>query len=553
MRYVFGFLGVSALSLMSSLGCGDEGGTKTGHLVAPAVEGVAYETDTHQGLTDPEGGFRYEPGETVRFMVGKTLLGEVPARREVTPFDLTGAPIVTGTLRLCEALGTGHLGLLPRHPCAKNVYVPPARSSAAFSALVNLVVLLQSLDQDANPDNGIRITSEVRGLMTHAAIDLTQPWTYFAEDFQFRRVLGEAHQRGLFSRVHGATNPAPALQRLYEELDINPGIHGVVVALTDYNLIHEQHDLIERFAYDAAGNWTRREEDRNEDGVVDWYQTWEYDSDGNQTRWSLYEKPGFIWVYDELGYLVEEHSAEYAFTYERDPYGSVTREISEVLAAQRTTTQNWTYDEAGRSLGSVSDVNGVFERRTVYHYDEDGNLTLHESDYDDDGIADAVWIYEYNSQGLRTRTEWDYDADGVPDYIVIPEYDTIGNTTRTDLDEDGNGEPESIETFEYDNAGNLTRSTWTVDLDGDDVLETYTLEYRPDGRPEIDGIEYDADGDPLRVWDGTLTWLWTYDADGNPTREEAVTTNGHTEWVTTFEYEPTGFAYVVGLWPPPQF
>ncbi len=59
---------------------------ETGYLVGgTAVAGVTYETPTQQGVTGLDGSFQYEEGETVRFMIGNTLLGEVTGRAQVTP------------------------------------------------------------------------------------------------------------------------------------------------------------------------------------------------------------------------------------------------------------------------------------------------------------------------------------------------------------------------------------------------------------------------------------------------------------------------------------
>lgn len=94
-----------------------------GYLIDSAVTGVRYRSGEHYGLTDENGRFGYRFGEDVSFYIGDILLGSVamPASR-VTPYDLSG--------------------------------------EHAESAL-NIARFLQSLDNDANADNGIEIGSWV--------------------------------------------------------------------------------------------------------------------------------------------------------------------------------------------------------------------------------------------------------------------------------------------------------------------------------------------------------------------------------------------------------
>ena len=128
----------------------------TGHLVDAAVSGVAYDTSSHQGITGADGSFQYKDGETIKFMLGDTLLGELLAKEQITPFDLAGSPPVIGTKNIVEALKSEG-NTAPNTGITENLrnqleieeqdYVDP------FHTVINIAILLQSMDSDANPEN----------------------------------------------------------------------------------------------------------------------------------------------------------------------------------------------------------------------------------------------------------------------------------------------------------------------------------------------------------------------------------------------------------------
>ena len=106
-----------------------------------AVAGLSYETETLSGITNAAGQFNFIAGEMVTFSIGDLELPAVSGESIVTPLDLFGANDVTDT------------------------------------RVVNVSRLLQSLDTDANPDNGIDLPfAELsNGNSTLADIDLASP------------------------------------------------------------------------------------------------------------------------------------------------------------------------------------------------------------------------------------------------------------------------------------------------------------------------------------------------------------------------------------------
>lgn len=114
-----------------------------GVFVDAPVAGLAYRTSSGlEGFTDSEGRYNYVAGDTVTFSIGALELGTVTAQGVVTPMTVATA-------------------------LSANASVDAATIAA------NVAVLLQSLDDDGNPDNGITVTKSVRDAITTAAIDVT--------------------------------------------------------------------------------------------------------------------------------------------------------------------------------------------------------------------------------------------------------------------------------------------------------------------------------------------------------------------------------------------
>ena len=96
-----------------------ETGPATGIVTDAAVAGIAYVASSGAaGTTDASGSYKYNQGDTIEFKLGSMILGKVK-----------GAPIIT-----------------PIELAADN-----------GNRLQNILVLLQSLDMDGNPENGISI------------------------------------------------------------------------------------------------------------------------------------------------------------------------------------------------------------------------------------------------------------------------------------------------------------------------------------------------------------------------------------------------------------
>jgi para-nitrobenzyl esterase len=143
--------------LLALAACGgdsdnDHGGssgpaTRTGTFVDSPVAGLDYAgTDSASGVTNDAGEFRYRDGETLDFSIGDLPLGSAKGARQLTPLTIT------------EGADT------------------PEDDSVS-----NKLVLLQTLDQDGDLNNGIQISEAIRALISEnaASIDFDQPTDSF--------------------------------------------------------------------------------------------------------------------------------------------------------------------------------------------------------------------------------------------------------------------------------------------------------------------------------------------------------------------------------------
>jgi len=166
---------LSALFLVA-FGCGGGGGggdggtSSQGTFEDSIVEGLKYETATQSGLTDANGIFEYQDGETVTFSIGDIILGEGPAKAWMTPIDL-----VSGAVD-------------PTDPTVSNI-----------------CRFLMTLDDDNNPDNGIFINESVREDAKGRSLDFNVSITDFENDPDVQQAvasltaLTSAGQRGICS------------------------------------------------------------------------------------------------------------------------------------------------------------------------------------------------------------------------------------------------------------------------------------------------------------------------------------------------------------------
>lgn len=106
------------------------------------VANVSYSTATQRGVTNENGIFYYLEGETITFSIGELTFPAIPAAALLTPLDLAGAEDIND----------------PR--------------------VINIARLLQTIDSDGDPSNGI-LASEV-AIAAMQSLDFSLPVDDFA-------------------------------------------------------------------------------------------------------------------------------------------------------------------------------------------------------------------------------------------------------------------------------------------------------------------------------------------------------------------------------------
>lgn len=493
----------------SSSSSGNSDSVQHGQFVDSAVSGVRFSTETRSGVTDSEGRFEYLEGETVSFYLGDLLLGHATGAVMVSPFDLVEGvtPVVGGALK--KAIHEN-----PRGP--------------SFSTVINLITLLQTLDSDEDPENGIEIASDVASLFMPNSIDFNQHWREFNYDEGFRQAMAEAKAGSLLDSARQARRPWRAIAHLYASLGVESElrVERVVSGDTDVDgtadyiyryefdakgeLTREviEHsdgrpDRIRAYTYDTDGNNIRYEEDDNNDGIPDDITHYAYDADGNRN----------VYARDRNG----DGMLEYTETYAYDINGNRTRREKDTDGdGSPNSITDYKYDAEGNLTRSENDSDGDGTPESIGSYSTyvDGNTERVERDNDSDGIADSIRTTTYDAYGNRLRTEYDDDADGALDTILTDSYDESGNTTRSEYDWDGDGVPNSIHISTYDANGN--EALYTYDSNGSGTPEQiHTLYYEDDSYEIRREQDINANGSPDRIITKTYDsdsdgWWWTF-------------------------------------------
>lgn len=158
MKFIINILVVSFTSLLV-VACGGGGGginINQGVFLDSAVAGLEYVSGGQSGITDAGGTFTYETGATVTFSIGDIVIGEGLAQAVMTPLDL-----IQGSTDVTDPTVT------------------------------NITRFLLTLDDDADPDNGITIIDLVRAQAIGQTINFNQTIADFENDGNVQIVVAE--------------------------------------------------------------------------------------------------------------------------------------------------------------------------------------------------------------------------------------------------------------------------------------------------------------------------------------------------------------------------
>lgn len=148
----------SAVTAFLLVGCGGGGGSggstpstasgmSTATFIDSPVSGLEFESATQSGISDSNGNFIYQEGESVTFHIGNLYIGSAkPKNGKITPLDIVNTADISD----------------PK--------------------VVRILQTLQTLDRDGNPSNGIAIDPAVTAtLQTQPRVDLNQSTTTDAD------------------------------------------------------------------------------------------------------------------------------------------------------------------------------------------------------------------------------------------------------------------------------------------------------------------------------------------------------------------------------------
>ena len=133
---------IGLLLTLTACGEGNNDSTETsstaiGVFLDSPVSNIGYRTETKTGFTNSKGEFEFIPGETVTFFIGDLQFPSVSAASVVTPLDIAGTNDFSNT------------------------------------SIINMARLLQSLDTDGDPSNGIVIGQQAHSAAINFNIDFS--------------------------------------------------------------------------------------------------------------------------------------------------------------------------------------------------------------------------------------------------------------------------------------------------------------------------------------------------------------------------------------------
>lgn len=375
-------------------------------LAGGPVAGVTYSTDTQSGVTDEDGSFAYIPGEHVTFELGNTVLGAADGDSVVSPFDLAGIEPPIGTVALRERFAD-------------------AQKFSAFHRAANIATLLQSMDQDIDPTNGIEITDAVRERMMDVSLDLDGDFMELRENPTLNRVLFAIVQSDLFSEPHGVRNPLYALQLVYDALGIDPEVLAPVAMIGS--------DSASRLEYNE---WGQKVSSRTASAI----------DVGDSLLVSTYDDNGNVLTRESTGSLF---------------YSEIEN----------------TYDVLGRRVTEEND-DGFNRSVTRHEYDEAGLVVKTTRDRGKNGSVDSATTFEYDDRDRLVRTVVDEPPGGPIERVITEGYDENGRHVFSKIDDEGDRLVDEKMEATYDGQGRraseakITYFHFIIDLRGGQILET---------------------------------------------------------------------------------
>jgi len=351
------FLG--ACSNSSDNDDGDPGDLRTGSIGPVPIRGLAYTSGDQTGTTNESGEFSYRVGENIEFRLGDTVLGSARGASGLSLFDLQGAQRLVNVEEIVDTLDN---------------------SSSPYTASVNLVRLLYSLDADQDWSNGITIDTSVADAFASISLSFGLLPRRFAYSSDLQTVL-ESAGRSLTPLVS-------SLGHQYERAGINLRENGIELGRrTEAELIEGTEGSSGRleFTYDTLGNLVRQES-FDAQGRLLASSVFLFDAQGLETRRSI----------DSDG----DGIVEWESRVQRNTAGDVVVAIdSSGVGLTNESRTETTYNELGQDVETATtrDIIGFPTFVVTREFAENGLPSRIEVNSGGDAEADVIMTYVYDS------------------------------------------------------------------------------------------------------------------------------------------------------------
>ena len=345
----------------------------------------------------------------------------------------------------------------------------------------NIAILLQNLDNDSDPSNGINL-GNANEVLDKTIIDLTK---IKANDFIFRANINDLRSR--LGIVGSGRDLRQSIEHLYDSLNVQVAGDNIdsVVQASGANGANETF-----YSYDDEGRVILERIDANADGNID--HTIEY-------------------RYNTIGQVIEVENSKQGIR-EALSYASNGKVSSRVTVANNGNETKETYQYDGDQIEQFSfDENndGQPERVTVYDRSVANQLTTRTYPNGDTGLnPGSVVVETFENNRIKTYSE-DTDNNGIADLLIAYSYDALGNRTSFNIAINGVSAT-GYSRFEYQ--GNLVSnySVYEVDNTNTEILK-YQEKYTYDSKGQRRSYKKDINGDGLFE----STAQYKYDAHGN--------------------------------------
>jgi len=361
----------------------------TGVFVDSAVEGVAYDTQTQTGTTNAQGQFNYIAGEEVTFSIGSTELPTVTAAAQVSPVDM--------------AVG----------------------SSNPEDTTTNIARLLQSLDTDGDPDNGITISNSAA--QTPSSIDFNVSVVEFENDIDVINLV--ANSGSVNTSLISAEN---ANTHLDETLGVNDVIEDETggFAFTQASLENRYFiPVLENFANGFSAYRINQSsvltlaDIGDTDGILRFGDfPWSVDSDSNFVADFSQLNPPSMCAYDLQSINDEILSVNVSCSNFDEPFNGEQYHLSKPLSVSDFAGKSWDLDNGGRveylndGTGSLQELgetrsftyaaSSLEAVEVTFSNGETSEIVLVQGSIDDGLFI----IWDFNSDGRFINIEYSFDC-----------------------------------------------------------------------------------------------------------------------------------------------